>query len=104
MTEEERDPNEPKTRSAKAKEALLKRRETDDLRAIIATESGRRFLMRMLDETKVMGLGYTGEALSGAFNDGMRSVGLFMLDLFEEADFDNVQLARRERYEEVKNG
>lgn len=104
MSEDERDPNEQKPRSVKAKEAMLKRRDLDDLRAILAMPAGRRFLMRMLDETKVMDISYTGEALSGSFNEGMRHAGLYMLDLFEEADFDNVQLARRERYEEVKNG
>lgn len=99
-----RDVNEARPRSAKAKDAMLKRREKDDLRAILALPAGRRFLMRVLEETKIDMLAYTGEPFSTAHNEGMRSVGIFIRDIFKEADFCNYILALTERNQEEQDG
>ena len=83
----------PISRSQKARDAIRRNLELQDLRDILATAAGRRFFMKMIIYTGIYARTYTGEALSGAFNEGMRSVGLFLRDEFVEADYNNVMLA-----------
>ena len=96
----------PVPRSQKAREALQRAMELQDLRDILSLAAGRRFYMRMLEKTGLLAASYTGEALSSAYNEGMRSVGRFLRDEFMEADRNNVVLAEVEHYsqEEQDNG
>lgn len=88
----------PVPRSQKARDAARRSMELQDLRDILGLAAGRRFFMRMIIKTRLMEISYTGEALSGAYNEGMRSVGQFLRDEFLEADRNNVMLAEIEHY------
>ncbi len=48
----------------------------DDVLAIMSTASGRRYVWRLLSVSHVFAQTFTGEAMSGAFNEGARSIGL----------------------------
>lgn len=59
---------------------LERKRELDDLRAVLATPEGRRLLWRHLAEAGVFRLSFAhGEADTTAFNEGRRSVGLALM-------------------------
>lgn len=45
----------------------------DDLRAVMGTPEGRRFVWRLLNEAGLFSSSYTGEAISGAFTEGKRA-------------------------------
>jgi hypothetical protein len=62
----------------------LERREVQrrrsDLRAVMGTATGRRFVWRLLNsDTGINSLSYTGDPSSTDFNEGRRSVGLNLL-------------------------
>lgn len=60
-----------------AKSQKLRRdNELNDLRLICATEHGRRFIWRLIEQSGVWRTTYTGEALSAAFAEGKRNTGL----------------------------
>lgn len=59
------------------REALRRAR---DLQAVLDTEHGRRFLFRLILETRTFESSFTGNSMS-FYNDGRKSVGL---DLFHE--------------------
>lgn len=70
---------------AREKRKELERREArrrrEDLRAVMGTATGRRFMWRLLNaDTGISARSYTGELGSTAFNEGRRSVGLVLLE------------------------
>jgi hypothetical protein len=55
-------------------------RRREDLRAVMGTATGRRFIWRLLNsDTGINALSYTGDPSSTDFNEGRRSVGLNLL-------------------------
>jgi len=57
--------------------ALARRQRAMDMRSVMATPSGRRFVWRYLNEMGVFGGSYApGDALATAYNEGRRSAGL----------------------------
>lgn len=66
-------------RTRLAEDARLQREE--DLRAVMATAAGRRFVWRLLDEVAgTLGPSFAGEApLSTAFGEGRRAVGIAVM-------------------------
>lgn len=56
-----------------------------DLAHIIAGFQGRRFLRRLLQETGAMQATFTGDALTSAFREGQRNIGLKLLAKIQEA-------------------
>lgn len=58
------------------KERLLR---DADLRAVLGTEAGRRFVWRLIDGSGVFSQSYAGEALANAFNEGRRAVGIALM-------------------------
>lgn len=64
---------------AEQQESVRRLREAD-LRAVMATGSGRRLVWRLIDDAAgTFGGTYTGEALSGAYGEGRRSIGIALM-------------------------
>ena len=61
----------------------LKGREQEDLRKVLDSREGRRVLWSILDEAGVYGASYTGEAISSAYAEGRRGVGITLLQKIE---------------------
>lgn len=64
-------------RDAEAKRGKLDRR--DAVIALTSSPEGRSYLWGLMAEAKVFTQTYTGEALSGAFHEGQRAIGLRIL-------------------------
>lgn len=57
-----------------------------DLEWVMSDGRGRRVVWRLLEQAGVFRLSYTGDALSTAFNEGQRNIGLrLMADCLEAA-------------------
>jgi len=62
----------------------LKEREQSDLRKVLSTPEGRRFIWRLLGETRIFRGCFSLNGLEMANNEGKRDMGLFVLkDLLE---------------------
>ena len=59
-----------------ARDKRLNERDENDLRAVLRTPEGRRFVWGVLADSGTFQPSYTGEAASTNFNEGKRSVGL----------------------------
>lgn len=71
--------------TAKTRERLRAEREANDLRAILATEQGRRFYWNLLCYCRIFTSSMTGNSQT-FFHEGMRQVGLKLLaDLNDHA-------------------
>ena len=79
----------------------LRRQDVQDLRALLHTREGARFLSRLFDLTRVFEISYVaGDAGATAFHEGARNVGLPVYADVLEADENALALlgmARRER-------
>lgn len=65
----------------------LRRQDIRDLRALLHTREGARFLSRLFDMAGVFAISYvTGDAGATAFNEGARNVGLRVYADVLEAD------------------
>lgn len=62
--------------------------ELDDVRQIVGTKAGQRFVNRMLAQCGVYRISYTGNAEQAVFAEGQRNIGLMLLADLEEADPD----------------
>ena len=68
----------------KALETERQRQQEEDVRAVLATETGRRFVWALLDgHAGVFGASYTGDGVSGAYGEGRRSVGIGLMLLVQ---------------------
>lgn len=59
--------------------------ELEDLKWVMSDARGRRFMWRLLSQARVFHSSFTGESLSSAFNEGLRSAGLKHLADIHEA-------------------
>ena len=67
-------------KKARQRERLAQQQELADLRIVLASPQGRRFLWRMLTAAGVFRLSFvSGDAESTAFNEGRRSLGLMLM-------------------------
>lgn len=89
------------------KETLRRERETNDLKSLLETVHGRRFLRRMIVE--VAGIyrssylgGPTGRGSDPAFLEGQRNVGLQLLAEVQTVNADLWLLAEREHNETLQ--
>lgn len=80
--------NEDQINSAKTKVKLGRDRELDDLRFILSTDQGRRFVWKMLSRCGVFKISFTGSSQT-FFNEGERSIGLYLLNEVMDADPDS---------------
>lgn len=58
------------------KDKLRKEREDDDLKQVMSTECGRRFIWKTLSASGVFGVSFTSDPYITAFNEGRRNKGL----------------------------
>jgi len=61
-----------------------RRVEIDDIRAIMGAESGRRLMSRLMVNAGVFRCSYNGQSNQTVFNEGRRSVGLFIHEELRE--------------------
>lgn len=61
------------------KEQLLQRR-ADDVKQVMSTEQGRRFIWSMLEQAGVFCISFTGEVNTTIFNEGKRNSGLALFN------------------------
>jgi hypothetical protein len=75
-------------------------KELDDVRAVLDTGAGLRFVWRILNEAGVFMTSFTGEAPSTFFNEGRREMGLRVLaDLIDakpDAYLQMIQMTKKE--------
>jgi hypothetical protein len=91
------DPRQVKNAGRKANQA--REREIADLGAVLATEHGRRLLMRVLGYCRVFEEVFDDSAQRTAFNVGVRNVGLFVMSEITAADETAFFLMMREHRE-----
>ncbi|MCQ4813561.1 Bbp19 family protein [Cloacibacillus evryensis] len=71
--------------------------EINDLRAVLSSVSGRRFIWRLLERGGVFRSSFNAESDSyTAFNEGRRNLGLLVLNDILEADLDAFTLMQEE--------
>lgn len=76
--------NEAQVKEAKLKEKRGRERELDDVRYVLNSKQGRRFLWRYLAECGVYRSSFNGQ-FQTFFNEGQRNVGLKLLADIQEA-------------------
>lgn len=64
-----------------ARERLAQEAEEADIRRLMSSKWGRRFLWRLMDQAGVFRLSYAPDALATAFAEGNRNYGLRILNL-----------------------
>lgn len=72
-------------KEAEKKVRRLRERELNDVRFILSSQEGRRFLWRYLEKCKVFETSFTGNSTT-FFNEGMRNVGLMLIADINEAE------------------
>ena len=81
----------------KNKAGLVRQRETEDLRKVLATKEGRATLWRVLEECSPFLLSFAGENThTTAFHEGRRSVGNWLWNEVFTSDEEAGNLMRRE--------
>lgn len=76
--------DEENVKSRKRKDEQIRDRELHDLRTVMATVEGRRFVWRLLDRAGVFRTSFTGNSTT-FFNEGQRNMGLIVLADVHEA-------------------
>lgn len=71
----------------------------DDLRAVMGTPEGRRFVWRLLNEAGLFSSSYTGEAISGAFTEGKRAFAVHLVKQLQAESRDAYVVMVREAAE-----
>lgn len=67
------------------KVSIERAEELCDIKAIMSSKEGRRFLNRVLEKAAVMRCSFTGNANQTSFNEGQRNIGLFITgEIMEE--------------------
>jgi hypothetical protein len=87
--------DEENVKTRKRKEESVRDRELHDLRTLMGTVEGRRFIWRLLDRAGVFRTSFTGNSTT-FFNEGMRNIGLIVLADITEACSDNYLLMMKE--------
>jgi hypothetical protein len=94
---EDTEVDEDEVQAAKAETARLARlEELNDLRTVMSTRQGRRFVWRLLEMTGIYRSSYTGNA-DTYFREGARNVGLVLMHDIQEHCFDHFVEVMRER-------
>lgn len=77
--------DEQQVASAVGKERRIRTRELMDVRTVLATEEGRRFVWRVLEECKVFRTVKASDDSTTNYNAGKQDVGHFVMDEMLEA-------------------
>lgn len=84
--------------------AEIAQKADEDLRAVLSTESGRRFLWRVVEGfSGAVAASYDGQALGTVYNEGRRSVGLRLVQECQRVDLPGFMRAYAEAMETAKN-
>lgn len=70
--------DEDQVKGRKRKDRRIRERELADIKAIMTTQEGRRYMWRMLDKAGIYRSSFTGNS-STFFNEGQRNIGLIIL-------------------------
>lgn len=76
--------DEESVKTRKRKDEQVRDRELHDMRSVMDTVEGRRFVWRLLDRAGVFRTSFTGNSTT-FFNEGMRNMGLIVLADVQEA-------------------
>lgn len=71
--------DEKQVKDAERKGKLAKDNELSDVKFILSTEAGRRFIWKTLERCKVYELSFNHSGAITSFNEGMRNIGLIIL-------------------------
>jgi hypothetical protein len=74
-----------KVEEAQKLQKLSRFKEIEDLRAVLATKPGRRFVKRLLERTGIYRTSFTGNS-QGYFIEGERNIGLYLIAELSEVD------------------
>jgi hypothetical protein len=77
--------DESQIQGAKIKVKLGKESEINDLKFLLSTDQGRRFIWKLISKCGVFRQSFTGNSQT-FFMEGERNIGLFVLDSVMEAD------------------
>jgi hypothetical protein len=86
MSEQYNTANSSSVRRARKSEKIRRDEELEDLRIVMKTKPGRRLLWRMFGECGIFSSSFTKDPHTTNFNEGKRSIGLFLLTEVGEAD------------------
>ena len=78
-------------------------RELSDIRFLLKSPEGRRFIWKLFDEAGNTRMSYTGESQGTAFNEGRRSIGLKILNDLLEAKPEAFMQMQQEYQSELKS-
>lgn len=96
----EYDPNNPAhVKQAEAKHKIETDAEVQDLRAIMESPTGRRFMWRLLEQTGLYKTSFTGNSTT-FFNEGQRNIGLWLISQVNENCLDEYTRMVKENREE----
>jgi len=76
--------DEDQVKTRKRKDERLRERELNDLRQVMSSVEGRRFVWRLLEKAGVYKTSFTGNSTT-FFNEGQRNMGLMVLGDVHEA-------------------
>lgn len=82
---------------------LRETRRIEDIRAVMSTAAGRRWVWRLLESTGVWGASFTGDSLTSAHAEGRRFVGVaLMAELQRDAEDSYVRMVAEQLQELVQ--
>lgn len=91
-------------KTRKRKEESVRDRELHDMRTVMASLEGRRFIWRLLDRAGVFRTSFTGNSTT-FFNEGQRNMGLIVLADVHEACADAyIQMMTEAKKDTESNG
>ncbi len=76
----------------------LRQEEINDLRSVMKNKGGRRFICKLLDDTGIFKLSFTGNSQT-FFNEGQRNIGLMLTHRLQEHCLEDYLLMQREKIE-----
>lgn len=87
---------------SKKQEKQDRREQLNDVCAVMDTPAGRRFVSRILAQSRVYKTSFAAQNDQTNFNEGMRNVGLWLFDEIEGACPDKILLMMQEHQEKIK--
>lgn len=89
--------NSAKDEEAKARDRIQAEQDSKDLQWVMDDERGRRFVWWVLSFAGLFRSPYTGEAISHAFNEGIKQIGYKLNSELKTHCYENFILMERER-------
>lgn len=83
-------------KAADERDRRRRRKEIADLKSVLSAVEGRRFLWRLLTEASIFTGCFDPNALSMAFKEGKRDIGLFILQEMKKVSFEVLGQMERE--------